>query len=367
MDATLAPNGATRYLGQERCGRLHVATLDGVVTLERSGPAWQVAGRGLEGSHISSLLFEPRRGGLFAGVVRGGLHASLDGGKTWERRTTGLTEEYVFSLACTERDGATVLYAGTEPASLFQSTDYGETWEELPALRNVPGTETWWFPSPPHVAHVKDVTFDPRDTRTMYVSVEQGALLKSTDAGQTWQELAGYSRADDHAYKDVHRVALRPSNPDQVYFTSGAGLYHSADGGETWGHFTDDTDRIGYPDGLLFSPEDDNVLIMSGANRNPGTWRETHDANAAVARSRDGGQTWELVTRGLPDHLRCNIEALSLAAYPGGFDVFAGTTDGDVFTTEDQGEHWTRIVSGLAPVSKGRHYMPLVAAAGSRP
>src|SRR3954447_10232354 len=133
MDATLAPNGATRYLGQERCGRLHVATLDGVVTLERSGPAWQVAGRGLEGSHISSLLFEPRRGGLFAGVVRGGLHASLDGGKTWERRTNGLTEEYVFSLACTERDGATVLYAGTEPVSLFQSTDYGETWEELPA------------------------------------------------------------------------------------------------------------------------------------------------------------------------------------------------------------------------------------------
>src|SRR3712207_7857887 len=54
-------------------------------------------------------------------------------------------------------------------------------------------------------------------------------------------------------------------------------------------------------------------------------------------------RTWELVTRGLPDHMRCNIEALSMAAWPGGFDVFAGTTDGDVFTTEDQGESWSRI------------------------
>src|SRR5438309_1627365 len=101
MAATLAPNGATRYIGQDRCGRLHVATLDGVVTLERAGTAWQVAGRALEGSHISCLLFEPGRGALFAGVNKGGLHASLDGGKTWERRMRGLTEEYVFSLAAT--------------------------------------------------------------------------------------------------------------------------------------------------------------------------------------------------------------------------------------------------------------------------
>jgi hypothetical protein len=65
--------------------------------------------------------------------------------------------------------------------------------------------------------------------------------------------------------------------------------------------------------------------------------------------------------------MRCNVEALSLAAWPGGFDVFAGTTDGDVFTTADQGESWSRIAGGLAPVSKGRHYMPLVAAASGRP
>src|SRR5437762_11731179 len=99
MDATLAPNGATEYTGQDRCGRVHVATTDGVVTLERSGADWQVAGRALEGCHISSLLLEPRRGGLLAGVHQGGLYASLDGGKTWERRTRGITEEHVFTLA----------------------------------------------------------------------------------------------------------------------------------------------------------------------------------------------------------------------------------------------------------------------------
>jgi len=366
MDATLAPNGATKYAGQDRCGRLHVATTDGVVTLERSGAGWQEAGRSLAGCHISSLLFEPRRGGLFAGVHDGGLYASLDGGKTWERRMRGITQEHVFTVAATERDGAIVLYAGTEPAHLFQSTDYGETWEELPSLRNVPETEAWTFPAPPHDAHVKDVTFDPRDTHTIYVSIEQGALLKSTDAGQTWRELKEYSRPEDPVYRDLHRLVLRPSNPDQMYFTGGAGLYYSADGGETWEHLSDHNARIGYPDGLLLSPEDDKVLIMSGANNNPGTWRQSHDANAGVARSRDGGRTWEMVTRGLPDHIKGNIEAMSMAVRPGGFDIFAGTTDGDVFATENQGESWSHIAGGLAPVSKGGHYMPLVAAAGGR-
>jgi photosystem II stability/assembly factor-like uncharacterized protein len=275
----------------------------------------------------------------------------------------GLTQEHVFTLAAVERDGQTLLFAGTEPAHLFQSGDYGETWTELPSLRDVPDTDRWMFPAPPHIAHVKDVTFDPRDSRTMYVSVEQGALLKSTDAGQTWRELKEYSKPDDFVYRDLHRLLLRPSNPDEMYFTGGAGLYYSADGGETWEHLTDHRMRIGYPDGLLFSPVDDRVLYMAGASNDPGTWRQTHVANAAIGRSRDGGRTWEVLGNGLPAQIDGNVEALSMAVWPGGFAIFAGTTDGDVFASEDGGDTWARIASGLAPVSKGGHYRPLTAAA----
>jgi photosystem II stability/assembly factor-like uncharacterized protein len=303
-------------------------------------------------------MVEPRRGGLFAGVHDGGLYLSVDGGETWERKMRGITQEHVFTLASTERDGQIVLYAGTEPAHLFQSTDYGETWEELPSLRAVPDTEHWTFPAPPNIAHVKNLTFVPGDDRMMYACIEQGALLKTTDAGQTWRELSEYSRADDPVYRDIHRLVLRPSNPDEMYFTGGAGLYYSADSGETWEHLSTHKARIGYPDALLFSP-DESEMYMAGSACSPGAWRSTHDADASIGRSRDSGRTWEPLTQGLPQHIVGNFEAMTLAGWPGGFALFAGTTDGDVFVSEDRGETWATIAAGLAPVSKGDHYVPL--------
>ena len=75
------------------------------------------------------------------------------------------------------------VYAGTEPADLHRSYDLGKTWHELSSLTDVPNTEKWTFPPPPHIAHVKNVIFDPRDASVIYAAVEQGALLKTTDAG----------------------------------------------------------------------------------------------------------------------------------------------------------------------------------------
>jgi hypothetical protein len=50
-------------------------------------------------------------------------------------------------------------------------------------------------------------------------------------------------------------------------------------------------------------------------------------------------------------------------AWPEGYAVFAANTDGEVYLTENEGESWTRIASGLAPISKGGHYHPLQATA----
>jgi photosystem II stability/assembly factor-like uncharacterized protein len=357
VKATLAPNGRNRYQGQEPCTCLFVGTADGVVTLEREGPdgAWAPTARALQGQHVGSLLLEPRRGGIFAGTHRGGLYASLDGGQTWEPRSRGLNHDNVYTLASVERDGAIVLYAGTQPAHLYQSTDYGERWDELPALRQVADIDRWTFPAPPHVAHVKDVAFDPRDSRTMYVAVEQGALLKSADGGQTWRELDSHYGADNLWYKDIHRLAISPTHPDRLYMTSGDGLYRSEDAGETWEHVTDTTARIGYPDGLLLSPEADTTLFMAGGHTSPNVWRESHDANAAIARSTDGGRTWEFLSQGLPDYLWENVEALSMAVWPGGFSLFAGTARGEVFASDDRGTTWSRIAAGLPRVGKDNH------------
>jgi photosystem II stability/assembly factor-like uncharacterized protein len=364
MNVCLSPNGAELSRAEQPASRLLVGTIEGITLLDRPRPGapWAVTGTTLPGKHISALLHEPGRDVIFAGVHRGGLHVSRDGGRTWAPTMRGLTVDHVYSLAAVERDGRTLIYAGTEPVHLFVSADHGETWDELPAVRAVPGTERWRFPAPPHDAHVKHIAFHPRDPRTIFVSIEQGGLLKSVDAGRTFTELSGYETPEDVEYKDVHRCTIRPSSPDDLYITGGEGLYGSRDGGASWEHLQTPKARIGYPDHLFVSPLDERQLFMFGAIQSPSKWRTLGSAESGVARSRDGGRTWELLTRGLPEHMHGNIEAASLHRWPGGFGLYAANTDGEVYASEDGGESWSRIASGLPAVSKGGHFRQLMTA-----
>lgn len=361
MIATLAPNGQNVCAGNRPPTELLVATLRGVHLLTRPAPSgpWTDGGLALSGHHCGSLLFESRSGLVFAGMHSGGLYASADGGKRWEERTGGLTIPHVFSLAAAYPDGATIVYAGTEPASIFKSGDGGRSWTELPGIKTSPGRDKWSFPSPPHQAHVKMMAIDPRDWRTIYAGVEQGDLLKSTDAGASWRILDEYSKPTDWTYRDIHLLVIHPSNSAELFMTTGMGLYHSLDAGETWTLIVDNSFRIAYPDHLIVSPLDGDVLFMAGAATNPGVWRESRRADATIVKSRDRGRTWTDASAGLPADRRPNIEAMSIATYPGGFTLFAGTTDGEIFASEDSAGHWTLIGAHLAPVSKGNHYRSL--------
>jgi photosystem II stability/assembly factor-like uncharacterized protein len=361
MTVCLSTNGPSVFFCDVPPTKLLVATTHGINVLQRRDPdaEWSATDRVLDGKHVSALMIEPRNGGIFAGVHNGGLYFSADDGTNWERRTSGLTIEHVYSLAyAADRDGVT-LYAGTEPVSLFRSRDNGLSWEELPEIGRVPGREHWTFPPPPHIAHTKGLTFDPRNPKVICASIEQGALLKTTDGGMSWRELGSYYRPDDTWYKDVHRLVCRPSNPDELFMATGIGLYHSPDAGETWERQTGIDFTIGYPDQLILSPLDDRTMFMSGAGRDPSTWRNSHHADGTVLRTRDGGVTWDSANRGLPQASRANIEAMNAAAYPGGYVLFAGNTDGEVFASEDGGDNWVRIAAGLKPVSKGGHFRNL--------
>jgi hypothetical protein len=58
---------------------------------------------------------------------------------------------------------------------------------------------------------------------------------------------------------------------------------------------------------------------------------------------------------GLPTEARANIETITLESYPGAFALYAGNTDGEVFFSDDEGEHWTTIAKGLPPIAKHGH------------
>jgi photosystem II stability/assembly factor-like uncharacterized protein len=361
MTVCLSTNGVNVHRADVAPTRLLVATAGGLSILQREQPraAWRVVSTVLRDLHPSSLALEPDRRGIFAGIHDGGLYFSDDDGETWERRTNGLSIEHVFSLRTV---GGAVL-VGTEPVSLFKSVDDGRSWQELPAIHQVPNTDRWTFPGPPHIAHTKSMALDPRDPNVMYVGVEQGALLHTTDGGKSWREIESYYTPEDMWYRDIHQVVLRPSNPDEIYMNTGIGFYHSPDRGQTWQHRTGPESRVGYPDQLVFSPLDDNVVFMSGARRDPTTWRKSGLADAIVLKSQDGGRTWQEAGAGLPAPMQHNIEAMSVAGYPGGFALFIGDTGGNVYCSEDHAASWSLIASGLAPISKGGHYRAFQTAA----
>jgi hypothetical protein len=64
----------------------------------------------------------------------------------------------------------------------------------------------------------------------------------------------------------------------------------------------------------------------------------------------------------LPDRLQASIEAFCLEESGGASAIFAGTTSGDIYCSQDLGDHWQVIVSGLPPISKAGHFRNLVAA-----
>src|SRR3982074_1452310 len=76
-----------------------------------------------------------------------------------------------------------------------------------------------------------------------------------------------------------------------------------------------------------------------GAKTEPGEWRRTHVAESGVVRSRDGGHDWTLC-RGLDIAPSANIEAMTVAAYPGGYTLFVGDTEGMVYASDDGGDNW---------------------------
>jgi hypothetical protein len=346
---SLSPNGLDSYARGGPPDRLLVATMDGVVDLRSASGRWTVHERTLPGIHVSALIYDSARDETFAASHGAGIFRR-NGGAPWQPASAGLTSQNVFTLA---RNNRGTLFAGTEPAHLFHSIDRGGKWQELPALRRVPGVEAWNFPAPPFVAHTKHVDFDPRSERTLYVAIEQGALLKSTDGGKTFTELA-FQDASYVLNKDVHRVVCNPQNPDELFVPGGDGISHSTDGGATWEHLTTPEMRVGYPDATFVAP--DGVLITTGGGTSPDVWRKTGDAASTVARSRDGGRTWEALR--LPD-LRGNIEAATLVSWRDGYGLVAGTTDGEVFASMDRGETWQQIAADVAPISKCIHHRNL--------
>jgi photosystem II stability/assembly factor-like uncharacterized protein len=332
--------------------RLVIGTADGMFLLRRADSGeWTLAHRALQGCAVAAVT-RLANGALIAGTHGQGVSRSDDQGQTWRWINNGLTVFDVWSVRAGMLNGRECLYAGTLPAHLFVSQDGGETWRDLPALRQVPGVEHWFFPPPPHQGHVKDIVVD--GTRLL-VGIEVGALLVSEDEGATFTALPVDPDPRDC---DLHRILVHPARPGRIIIANGlAGTMASEDRGQTWQRGLNPP-GIDYPDPLVMHPDDPELLFMAGAVGWPPHWYALGRARTKIARSRDGGKTWERLLGGLPDGQRAIFGGLTLEAFDGGYALYAADSDGQVFESRDGGDTW-HIIAEVGPVSKGDFHKAL--------
>src|SRR5260370_25624794 len=174
---------------------------------------------------------------IYAGTQGYGALRSNDGGKTW--RSIGLAGQIVKALAA-RRTQPGAVYAGTNPALLFASRDGGASWTELAAFRRIPSRWFWFSPAEkPFSAYVQAIALSPTDPGTIVVGIEFGAVVRSSDGGQTW---SGHRRG---ALRDCHSLTFHVTNGDWIYEGggSGAGVSVSRNAGATWSQPREGLDR----------------------------------------------------------------------------------------------------------------------------
>jgi photosystem II stability/assembly factor-like uncharacterized protein len=355
----ISANGKTTSSSKKAARRMLVATIEGVLDFRRSGPDanWQLQDKMLlEGRHISALVYDEVNGLLFAcHHFKGGVIVSADGGETWEERNEGLKSGHAYCMLVQHVGDRTILNLGTEPVMFYRSFDLGKSWKAYPSCTEVEGTEHWIFPrSEPHIKHIAS---HPDRPDQIYICVEQGDLLRTDDGGETWISLHSMERADDKFRRDQHRIVFYRDDPDEMFFCTGIGLYHTTDTGKTWERLTDPTHECAYPDPFFVHPRED-ILFMVGAGENPNPkWAIEGTAHPKYMVSRDHGKTWQRAMNGMPDPVPGNLETAAMHdSEEGGLELYAGTACGQLYVSRDIANSWQVVSDSLLPMSKGPHF-----------
>jgi photosystem II stability/assembly factor-like uncharacterized protein len=268
---------------------------------------------GLESEQVSALHAWPERDAIvvLAGTYGNGLFRSADGGRRWSRVEAGLTASTFRFLAADPGDPVALL-AGTEPARIFRSEDGGLTWQQFGAITRIDGHDRWFLPYSPRAGAARNVYVHPRRAGRILAAAEVAGLLRSDDDGRTWV----CEPVTDDRDEDLHFVTGHPDDPDVLYAATGSasltrrapgapparhgGIARSRDGGATWEKVENDYTRA------IIVPPARRDLLLAGPARQVG-----QDGRIVV--SADGGDTWEPAGAGvdvpMPDMVELFVPA----------------------------------------------------------
>lgn len=246
-----------------------------------------------------------------------------------------------------------VLYAGAQPASLFISTDRGETWELNENLYDHPQRGQWNPGNGGLCLHT--ILLDPANPNRMYIAVSAAGCYRTDDGGMTWKPHNKNVRADFMPDKFpefgqcVHKMALHPFNPNVLFQQNHCGVYRSDNAGEDWMDIGEGKlpSRFGFP--IAVHPTDPKTIYI--ALEESDEYRMSVDGKLSVWRSKDAGGTWKRMTKGLPDkaHLVVLREAMATDTFEDA-GIYVGSDTGQLFYSRDNGENWEVMADFLPPI-----------------
>lgn len=321
----------------------------------------------LKGSPVDpNRLYASQSSGWFGQLIQ----RSDDGGKTWNPvgnqfaydGVPGTHQWYdgtphpwefkrVWHLEPSLTDPDTVL-AGVEDAALFRSVDGGQSWTELSGLRGH-GSGPHWQPGAGGMC-LHTILQDPAAPR-IFIAISAAGAFRSEDAGVTWQPINRGLRSEyipdptAEVGHCVHHLAMHPARPSTLFMQKHWDVMRTDDGGDNWREISGNlpTDFGFVIDVHAHEPETIYVVpIKSDSEHFP------PDGKLRVYRSRTGGNEWEPLGRGLPQS-DCYVNVLRDAMAVDRLDacgVYFGTTGGQIYASADAGDSWTAIVRDLPPV-----------------
>lgn len=157
---------------------------------------------------ISSIGLTPSDANtIYAGVLRGQVIVTRDGGVTWQQSGSGLPDRFIGDVAVHPDDPeqAYAVAGGFLTGHVFHTVDGGRTWED----------RTGNLPDHP----VNAIVYDPADLEGVFIGTDLG-VFHSARGGGRWERLD-----EDLPTVAVYDLAAQPGTSRLVAATHGRGMF----------------------------------------------------------------------------------------------------------------------------------------------
>jgi photosystem II stability/assembly factor-like uncharacterized protein len=351
--------------------RLYVGTRKGLFTFARQGRTWDIAETQFLGDPVSAVL--PQADSVVVALDLGHFGAKLwrveAGGGRRElaapafppKPDDAADDPHPWSLGkiwALEPGGVTGrVWAGTMPGAVFRSDDGGASWSLNEPLWLMPERRQWFGVAGGEQPGVSSLLVDPRNPADIRIGIATGGVWATTDEGASWRvinrgmynEYMPPDRRGEPMAQDIHQLARCRAHPDVMWCQHHSTVYRSADAGESWTELTAiRPSKFGFA--VAAHPRDPQTAWFVPAVKDE--QRIPVDGRVVVARTRDGGRSFEVLRNGLPQrHAYDLVYRHGLAVDATGETLAFGSTSGGLWISEDGGDSWTMPDARLPPVT----------------